>query len=163
MNLINKSVLAGFLLVVMFAFSFIVASQNDYSGFCDEPECVISLVLETDDFSLCDSISEKDVCYSRLSRIYNDSSTCMNVSDSGSCVYDFALYNKDYNYCKGLGNLSDNCVFDVAVRLGDSSLCEVSENKNYCYYSFAIWSGDASLCEKSENYKNACIKKLLES
>jgi hypothetical protein len=163
MNTISKSVLAGFLLVLLFALAFVVASENDYYGFCDDADCVVSVVVDGADYGLCDSIVDSDVCYFRLSRIYNDSELCLRVLNSSDCIYDFALFNRDYSYCFSLGNLSDNCVFDVAVRLGNFSLCEMTSNKYYCYYSYALWSGDSDLCEKSENYKNACIKKLLGS
>lgn len=139
MNSTTKSIIAVLILLGIFGLSFLYTSSVQAVDYCEgDTLCILGLVEETQDGTLCENSLEKQVCFHESA---------------------FLLYDPDY--CR-FADKKEQCYFDLAVTLGQPEVCTSSVNSSYCFYSFALLINDSSLCPLSREYEDACAKRLIK-
>ena len=124
--------------------------EDGYTG----SECFYDVAVRTKDPSLCSHVSSdpfqyysRDVCYTMLAELRNDSTLCSNVQDTSK---------------------SNSCFYHMALRMKDPSLCtrvapaDPNYSRDFCYGGVALLTHNTALCSKiTESWRQeACIQHI---
>ena len=162
MNQIFASIIAVILLFLIFIVSFDSAYKQDINTICqNDTICIIDIVKETQNFSLCNFSKNTSQCYKISSINLKNKELCEYAQNTTDCYYSYALKMRDVSVCENVSNLNDRCIFEIAVLENQSQICQKSQDVDYCYYSYAVEKSDLLLCNQSERYKNTCVSKIL--
>ncbi|MCB9359413.1 hypothetical protein H6503_05760 [Candidatus Woesearchaeota archaeon] len=135
--------------------------------------CISSYAIAKNDTSICSDLSEKSQGYCQKSIAVNteDVSSCLSIDDSfwrNECYISFSNMFGDYAICKNIkDNLisRNNCLYDSALSLNESSACESIDDDNQrslCYYRLAVQIDEPELCSNDLllNYEGMCYLKF---
>lgn len=159
MNQLSKSAIAVVLLCVIFLYGINSAVKKDITLSCQDDECLISLVIEMQNYSLCDKAQERDFCYETTSILSSLPDLCEFVSNVTKCYKQNAIYQENTSLCSKTENY-DNCIFQIAISSLNLSMCNNSIDPQYCYFSYADFTKNRSLCNLSGKYNRSCFNRI---
>ncbi|MCK4429607.1 MAG: hypothetical protein KAU95_04475 [Candidatus Aenigmarchaeota archaeon] len=144
--------------------------------------CYVTIAISTDNSALCGEVEDfkgafkglgtRRYCEEEILLKSGDPASCGQLSDESwrnECYFKFAMDRMNSTFCEKAGSSADNCYYNLAIKLNDPSICDmtVGENKAKCYGTIAIRTNNITLCgEIEEGFKGYgnkiyCEEKIL--
>ncbi|MFH1721066.1 MAG: hypothetical protein ABH950_00525 [Candidatus Altiarchaeota archaeon] len=148
------------------------AIENSNPSVCErisEPDDrILCEAITTDDLELCRSISQKDKCYSGISKRAQDPNICMNCQYENNlfnCIMESQSQNSKLWDCS---NLNDQDLMHYCQAVNQQSIEECNKMskkslQNFCHETLAIKMQDESFCKNIKEIirKELCYKKIV--
>ena len=141
-------------------------------------DCYLMVAFYTSNISVCKFLPRTDDrspniepyndCMALAKQTLNDTSQCLLLEDEiekDLCIVSVAFNTKDLNICSAIkSNISETCIWWVAVAKNDTSLCLQIEDSDHCILDISMWNPKTEHCEfiKEDKWRFNCIMNVKE-